>query len=206
MTNDLKTRLYVTAIVVVMVTLYVIPFIVIQQYEDVRNALFQSCLTKIERAFDFCFSESRRNAELPLWNYLLPYIPTGAILWFNWLIKPDLRLNEESYPKRTMTSLLWIGLIVAAIGMWVPISVVLGREAADLYKIENITFWRGPWVGAAWVIPAMLFHHLVAPASFAGSMRKGKIALWLLVSTPLIAFALYFIRELIRDGGHLMPR
>ncbi len=203
MNDDVKMRLYVTAIVIVMVTLYVGPLLVHSQFEEVKNALLQSCLKESPGlGVSFCWDRASSNAGFPLWKYLLPYIPAGVILWLNWLIKPSLRLTEESYPKRTMSVLLWFGLLVAAaVGIWIPISEVISQEAADLYKIESRTFWRGPWVAAAWLIAPILFHHLIAPVSLAGRMRKGKLALWLLTATPIVAYVLYLIREAIRNAG-----
>lgn len=196
MTNEVKLRLYVSAIVVVMATLYVGPLIVISHFNDVEQALLQNCYKEFPTLGNsFCWDESRRNAGLPFWEYLLPFFPAAGALWLKWLVKPDLRLSEEIYPKRTINALMWFGLLAAAVAVWITFSGVVRQNVADLYKIESQTFWRAPWMAAAWLAAPMLFHHLLAPISFAASMRKCKIGLWLLAATPVASYALYVVRR-----------
>jgi len=196
MTDEVKLRLYVTAIVIVMATLYVGPFAVTSHFNEVEQALLQDCLKELELAsFNFCWDKSGSEAELPFWEYLLPYVPAGLALWFNWLVKPGMRLSDTAYPKRTINVLMWFGLLVGAWAVWLPFSEVVSRNVADLYKIQSLIFWRAPWIAAAWLMSPMLFHHLLAPIPFAASMRKGKIGLWLLAATPAASFALYVIRH-----------
>jgi len=199
MSDEVKIRLYVTAIVIVMAILYVAPLIVNSHFVSVRSELVTSCYTKSSGiGWDFCWDQANRKAELPFWEYLLPYIPAGAILWLNWLIKPNLRLSDASYPRRTLNVFLWIGLLVAAVSIWVPIQTVLTQSDADLHKIALRDFVTLPWTAAAWLIAPLLFHHLIAPVAVAEGMRKGKITLWLLAATPIAAFLLMLLREGIR--------
>lgn len=202
MTDEVKIRLYVTAIVIVMAILYIGPPNWASQLESVRSELHTNCTKKWpDLGFNYCWDEAKQKAALPLWMYLLPYLPAGAILWFNWLIKPSLRLSVESYPKRTMNVLLWFGLLVAALGIWTPIWIVVSTSAAELDKVLARDIFTTPWVAAAWVSAPLLFHHLVAPVSLAASMKKGKIALLLLVAAPIVAGALLIVREVIRNTG-----
>lgn len=199
MTNEVKQRLYVTAIVVAMASLYIAPLIVSSHFNEVKKALFEHCTKEFPAiGFEFCWVEARSKAELPFWEYLVPFFPAALALWLNWLLKPDLRLSEDAYPKRTIKFLLWLGLLVAALAVWLPLSQVATWNAADLYKIESQTFWRAPWIAAAWLAAPMLFHYLLAPVSLAASMRKGKIGLWLLAATPVASFALYALRESLK--------
>lgn len=200
MTKEVKLRLYVTAIVVVMATLYITPILVASSIEDVRKALLQSCMKEFPSiGFDYCWDQSRRNAALPFWTYLLPYFPAGLALWLNWLIKPDLRLSEEAFPKRTINVLMWFGLLAAVVAIWIPFSEIASRVAADLYKIQSQIFWVSSWLAAAWLMAPILFTRLVGPVSLAPSMRKGEIGLWLLAGTPVVAFVLYAIRSSIGE-------
>ena len=165
MNHDLKLRLYLTVIVIAMGFLYIAPLYIAS------------------------------NTVSPFLVYLLPFIPAISLLWFNWFLKPDFVLTEESYPRRTIIGLLWLGLLVAVIGVWLPLYGVASSESADLQNILSTTFWRGPWLASAWLIPPLLFHHLVGPASLSARMRIGKVVLCILAATPIASLALYAVRE-----------
>lgn len=200
MADEVKLRLYVTVIVIAMAILYVAPPVVNSHFLSVRQELVNSCFRESPGlGFEFCWQQARQKAALPFWEYLLPFLPAAALLWFNWLLKPTLRLSDNSYPRRTMIALLWLGLLFAALGIWHPIWYVASREVADLYKIGAQELLSLTWTTAAWLIAPLLFHHLVAPVSLAASMRKGKIALLLLVAAPVVACILYIVRAAIKD-------
>lgn len=194
MADDVKLRLYVTAIVIVMAILYVSPPIWVEYLGSARSELYTNCTKEFSHlGFSYCW-EARQKADLPLWMYLLPFLPVGAVLWLNWLIKPNLKLSDESYPKRTMKVLLWFGLLVAAFGIGFPIWSVVSSSIDELNKVSALNILKPPWVAAQWLIAPLLFHYLVAPVSLAASMKKGKIALLLLAATPIVAGVLYIVR------------
>ena len=202
MRDDVKLRLYVTAIVIVMAILYVGPLIVNSHFASVLQELLSSCSKEWPGlGFDFCWQDANQKAALPLWEYLLPYLPAVALLWLNWLIKPTLRLSDESYPRRTMNVLLWLGLLVAALGIWFSIMSVVELRDAELHKLSAREILTLPWTAAGWLIAPLLFHHLVAPVSLAASIRKGEIALLLLAAAPIVAGVLFLVREVIRNMG-----
>lgn len=199
MTNDVKLRLFVSVIVVVMATLYVGPLVVTSHFGTVEQTLLQDCRKVFTgSSFEFCWDQSRRDASLPFWEYLLPYFPAGITIWVNWLVKPDFRLSEQTYPKRTINVLMWFGLFVAAMTISLSFFEVVSKDIADLYKIRSRSFWVPSFVSAAWLMSPMLFHHLVAPISRATDIRKCNIGLWLVAATPVASFALYLIREAIK--------
>lgn len=202
MNRDLRLRLYLTAIVLAMGFLYVAPFFVISHFEGIRSELFQSCFKEFPTiGFDFCWKKSHEDTELPFLAYLVPFLPAAALLWFNWFLKPDLTQTEESFPRRTIIGLLWLGLLVAAFAVWLPFYEVTSKNSTELHKIPSFMFWRSPWFATAWLIPPLLFQHLVGPESLAARMRKGYIAIWILAATPIAAFAIYVAREAIGNSG-----
>jgi len=201
MTNEVKLRLYITAIVIVMAILYVSPSVINSNAASLRSEFSSSCFKATpEMGFDYCWQEATQKAALSTWDYLLPYLFAVIILWFSWLFKLELRLSDNSYPKRTMNALLWLGLLVAAIGIWIPISEVASTDVAKLHKISPRQLFAPSWFAATWLIAPLLFHRLVAPTSLATSMKKGKIALILLLATPIIALALLIVRLIIEFG------
>jgi hypothetical protein len=201
MDSNVKLRLYISVIAVVMAILYVGPGMVNIHLKSFQEEVVSNCIKEVpSRPFDFCW-DKRNQVSLPLWEYSLPYLPAIALLWLNWLLKPSLKMSDESFPRRAIKILLWLGLLAAALGIWHPIWYVMSREASELYKVEALTVLLVSWSVAGLLIAPLLFHHLVAPASLAGSMRKGKIALLLLASSPIVAGIIFVLRMVLRDMG-----
>lgn len=202
MTDEVKLRLYVTAIVIVMAIIYIGPLLVNSQSVSLRSELMSSCyMATPGLGIDYCWQEADKKVGVPVWGYLLSYLPAVVLLWFNWLLKPTLRLSDDSYPWRTMNVFLWLGLLVAALGIWFPIWEVISKSVVDLHEIKNRELFSLPWTAAGWLIAPLLFNHLLAPAASTVSMRKFKIALLLLVAAPIVAGTLLILREVIRNTG-----
>ena len=200
MNNDLKLRVYISAVVIAMICLYALPLIVGSEFNAVRGELLKICIEKYTHlGFDFCWPKSQQEVELPFWKYLLPYLFAFTLLWFNWLLKLDIRLTVASYPRLAMNILLWIGMLAAVAGICFPIALVLESETANLYKISLHSLWSPPWFAFAWLSAPLLFQQLLGPVAIAPSMKKGKILLLLLAATPVIAFAVAGVRSGMRD-------
>ena len=97
MTDNVKMRLYVTVIVIAMAILYVGPPNIINHSNSVRQEFINSCTTDFGFGFDYCMGQADQEeaAAIPLWEYLLPYLPATALLWLNWLLKPKQRLSDN---------------------------------------------------------------------------------------------------------------
>ena len=200
MRDDLKLRVYLSAVVMAMVCLYVFPFWVGSEFKAAQDEFLKSCIEKYTNlGFDFCWPKSQQDAELPFWNYLSPYLFAFTLLWFNWLLKSDFRFTVASYPRLTMNILLCLGMFVAGGGIYFPIAFVLEPETANLYKISLHSLWFPPWFAFAWLSAPLLFQQLLGPVAMAPSMKKGKILLLLLAATPVIAFAVAGVRSGMRD-------
>ena len=200
MRDDLKLRVYLSAVVMAMVCLYVFPFWVGSEFKAAQDEFLKSCIEKYTNlGFDFCWPKSQQDAELPFWNYLSPYLFAFTLLWFNWLLKSDFRFTVASYPRLAMNILLWLGMLVAGGGIYFPIAFVLEPETANLYKISLHSLWSPPWFAFAWLSAPLLFQQLLGPVAMAPSMKKGKILLLLLAATPVIAFAVAGVRSGMRD-------
>ena len=200
MRDDVKLRLYVTAIVIVMAILCVGPQIVNSHFASVRQELLSSCF--MERpglGFDFCWQDAEQKAALPLWEYLLPYLPAAALLWVNWLLKPSLKFSAESYPTRTIRGLVWLGLFAAAVGIYVSIENAVTGELSKAISFLRTLYPL--WLISGWLIAPLMFHHLLAPVASVPKMKNAKIGLILLAITPIVAVVVVFIREGLRALG-----
>src|SRR5438128_3272213 len=100
MRDDVKLRLYVTAVIIVMLILYTGPLTVLSHEDSIRDEVYKQCSNKEPSpSFDYCW-ELRNQAVFPIWEYSLPYLPAVVLLWINWLLKPSLKQSLESYPTR----------------------------------------------------------------------------------------------------------
>lgn len=195
MTRDLRQRLFISAVVAIMGVLYVGPLVVGHQLTEVRNQIYLECSKDLVLTLELCSRNSERKASLPFTTYLFPFAPAIVVLWLNWLLKADFRLSEERYPRRTLNGLIWLGLIFAAIAIWVPFSNVISSSPAEVYKIADRTYWGGPYIAAGWLIAPLIFHHLFAPPNLNGQATKGRIALCIVALTPIAAFLLAAFRQ-----------
>lgn len=195
MTRELKQRLFISAVVAVMGVLYVGPLVVGVKLTEVQKLLYLECVKDLVAAHAYCWNDSERKASLPFATYLLPFVPAIVALWLNWLLKPDFRLSEEKYPRRTLNSLIWLGLICAALAIWVPFSNVISSSPTEVYKIANRAYWGGPYVAAGWLIAPLIFYHLFAPPNLIGQASKGRVALCIVALTPIVAFLLAAFRQ-----------
>jgi hypothetical protein len=195
MTRELKQRLSISAVALAMGVLYVGPLVVITKLIEVQNQLYLECSRDLVMTVEYCWRDSERKASLPFGTYLLPFVPAIVALWLNWLLKPDFRLSEEKYPRRTLNSLIWLGLICAALAIWVPFSNVFSSNPAEIHKIADRAYWSGPYVAAGWLLAPVIFCHLFAPPNLIGQVRRGRIALCIMALTPIVAFLLAAVRQ-----------
>ncbi len=173
------------------------PFLVESHLTSVRDMVLSKCQADYPNiSFELCWSD-RRQASLPFWWYLISYVPASALLWMNWTFKPNFQLTEQSYPKRTISVLMWLGIIVAACGAIFPIWNVASADISKINEIDTTAYWVLLRVFAAWLIAPLLFYHLVGPVSLASSMKKGKVALLFLAVAPIVALVLYILRVTI---------
>jgi hypothetical protein len=195
MTRDLQQRILISAVVLVMGALYVGPLFVGNKLTEVQNQLYLECRKDLVMAHEYCWHDSERKASLSFPTYLLPFLPAIVVLWMNWLLKTDFRLSEEKYPRRTLNGLIWLGLICAAIAIWVPFSNVISSSPTEVYKIADRAYWGGPYIATGWLVAPLIFHHLFAPTNLIGQASKGRIALYILALTPIVAFLLAAFRQ-----------
>jgi hypothetical protein len=195
MTHELKQRLLITAVVVVMGILYFGPFFVPIKLSEVQNQLHIECAKDLVMTLEYCSRSSKQKASLPITTYFLPFAPAIVVLWLNWLLKADFRLSQENYPRRTLNGLIWLGIICASIAIWVPFSNVISSSPTEVYKIAERAYWGGPYIAAGWLIAPLIFHHLFVPFNLIGQASKGRIALYIVALTPIAAYLLAAFRQ-----------
>lgn len=189
--DDVKQRLFVTVVVLTVMITYAGPVLVQSHEDSIRREVFDTCSKEDPtNTFEYCWS-LRNRARFPFWEYLLVYVPASALLWIDWLLKPNLKQSAEAFPSRTMKVLLWMGVLaVVAYG-----SLILWHSLfQDPSDFSPEFVLKIPWVISTWLIAPLLFYHLLAPAHFVWERKKGKFALLFLCLAPVIAISIYLIR------------
>ena len=192
MGNDIRVRLYVSLVVVAIAFLYIGPFLVLAHSETLRSEFYQNCRDSLSSP-ELCSRQAREKASLSFWKYLWPYIPSALLIWVNWLAKPDLRLSVQSFPRKTINSLVWLGLAAAVFGtvlqIWLGVTQKLSDFDGDVFIL--------PWLSGAVLAAPIVFNYLVGPIPSMVNMRKANIALLVLVVVPVLRFVIFLARSML---------
>jgi len=201
MTNEVKLRIYVTTIVLALAFLYVGFINTINELSIVNEEIYDNCMNEYEsnglEYWGIC-NDRRLEGMLPIWVYLAPYLPAGLLWWLSWLLKPNMRLPIDAYPKRTVIVLVWLGLIVAAYAILITYNIamnVIDKPVAAMHNTFNPTIYL-----SGWLIAPLLFQHLLAPAEAKRYIRTLKIGLVMMLIVPA---ALVVTLPLLKIGGFI---
>jgi len=190
--SAIKLFLYLTAIVIVMALLYVGFVYAIVDQTTLRQETFDNCMKVFGinsfSYFDLCLKQ-RAGITIPIWLYIAPYLPAGLLWWLSRSLNINLHLSVETYPKRTVIVLVWLGLIAAAnaiiITLWIAMNLV--DEPPHIAFMPTIIL-------SGWLIAPLLFQHLLAPAEAVRHMSALKIGLVTMFVTPVITVVFSFLK------------
>ena len=190
--SAIKLFLYLTAIVIVMALLYVGFVYAIVDQTTLRQETFDNCMKVFGinsfSYFDLCLKQ-RAGITIPIWLYIAPYLPAGLLWWLSRSLNINLHLSVETYPKRTVIVLVWLGLIAAAyaiiITLWIAMNLV--DEPPRIAFMPTIIL-------SGWLIAPLLFQHLLAPAEAVRHMSALKIGLVTMFVTPVITVVFSFLK------------
>lgn len=194
MSKDVRVRLYVSLVVVTIAVMYIGPLLVLTHGETVRSEFLQNCTKESPAYWDLCWQQSKEKASLSFWKYLLPYLPVALLIWANWLAKPDLRLSAQSFPRKTVNSLVWLGLVAAVFGAFLPLWWGATQKLSDF---EGRGVFILPWLSGTALAAPMVFNYLVGPVPSMINMRKAKIALLVLVAVPVVGLMIFLSRSML---------
>ena len=190
--STIKLFLYLTATVIVMALLYVGFVYAIVDQTTLRQETFDNCMKVFGinsfSYFDLCLKQ-RAGITIPIWLYIAPYLPAGLFWWLSRSLNINLHLSVETYPKRTVIVLVWLGLIAAAyaiiITLWIAMNLV--DEPPRIAFMPTIIL-------SGWLIAPLLFQHLLAPAEAVRRMSALKIGLVTMFVTPVITVVFSFLK------------
>ena len=193
--SAIKLFLYLTATVIVMALLYVGFVYAIVDQTTLRQETFDNCMKVFGinsfSYFDLCLKQ-RAGITIPIWLYIAPYLPAVLLWWLSRSLNINLHLSIETYPKRTVIVLVWLGLIAAAyaiiITLWIAMNLV--DEPPRIAFMPTIIL-------SGWLIAPLLFQHLLAPAEEIRHMTALKIGLVLMFVTPIMTVSYSFINTTI---------
>ena len=186
-----KLLLYLIATVIVMAFLYVgVVYAIVNQI--LQQETFDNCMKIFGMNsfsyFDLCLKQ-RAGITIPIWLYLVLYLPAGLLWWLSRSLNINLHLSIETYPKRTVIVLVWLGLIAAAyaiiITLWIAMNLVDEPPRIDFMPTIILS---------GWLIAPLLFQHLLAPAEAVRRMSALKIGLVTMFVTPVITVVFSFLK------------
>jgi hypothetical protein len=190
-----KLFLYLMATVIVVAFLYVSFIYAIVDQAILRQEVFDNCMNVFGKNrppfFDTC-SNQRVEIKLPIWLYLIPYLPAGLLWGLSRLLNINLHLSINTYPKRIVAGLVWLGLIAAmyAIILTLWIAIYLNDK-------PPLMIFFPPIILSGWVIAPILFQNLLAPVEEIRHMTALKIGLILMFVTPIMTVSFSFINTTI---------
>jgi hypothetical protein len=199
-----------------MALLYVGPFLVLTYVASVRSEFIQNCFNRMSSylaPYDYCreawevtkegepfaYATGESPVKVSFWRYFfLPYLLAGLLVWVHWVAQPDLRLSVQSFPKRTINSLVWLGFAAALVGIVLPL-YWLGtttQNATDFDRTlrNQFTLW---WYSGAVLAAPLVFNYLVGPVPSVVNIRKPKIALVALAVVPVVGLAVFVFRFIL---------
>jgi len=186
-----KLFLYLAATVIVMAFLYMGFVYAIVDQTTLRQETFDNCMKVFGinsfSYFDLCLKQ-RAGITIPIWVYLAPYIPAGLLWWLSRSLKINLHLSIDTYPKRTVIVLVWLGLIAAAyaviLTLWIAINLV--EKPPRIIFMPTIIL-------SGWLIAPLLFQHLLAPAEAVRHISALKIGLVMMFVTLVVTVVFSFL-------------
>jgi hypothetical protein len=196
MVAEIKRRLFITAVVVAMLALYIGPFIVLSRWSDILNTILLDC----KEDFSFCWRKANKDASLPFLVYLSPFLPAIGVIWIFWLFSLEIRIGEERVPRKTIMTLIFLGMIVAIAAIIFTLNEIISQPVDKLYEISTRTFWIGPYVAFGWLAAPILFQRMLAPLMITATTRAGVFLMCALALTPAMAFAVQVFREATTDS------
>lgn len=197
MRTDVKQRLLVTATVMAMIFLYSAALFITAEIESQRSSALTKCLDAKYSSllFDLCWHNTRRDVSPSIVKYLTPFLPALVLVWLNWLLKIDYRLEGESFPNKTMKWLRGVGYLVGFLACFLSFYVVLEKPTERLYLLQVSDFFTGPWIAAGWIGAPLLFRHLHGSDDQAQVFQNTRRLLYLVLASPFLALLLSFVRQ-----------
>jgi len=190
MREELKVRLYVTAVVLVMAMLYVGVVFSHAAISKSADATFASCLKGSTDSMMITKCERDHLAHDPqLGSLAVPYLPAALLFWVSWLFGLRYRLTQEHYPARTIAALRWVAYLAVAFSALVTFDIATSGN-----KPGNVLHVFGPtMLFAGWVIAPMLFQMLLAPKDLSSPPLALRIALGAMISMPFVGIIVFII-------------
>ena len=188
MSDEVKTRLYVTTVVMVMAVLYVGPEYSLDTYGRAQHSIFDVCLKSATE--HFMIAKCQRDflaVDPPLGGMIISYLPAGLLFWISWLLGMSYRLTREHYPAKTMIVLRWIAYlaILFSAGLTLEIATAHGEHPNLLNILQPVMIFSG------WVIAPMLFQKLLAPRDLSSPPLALRLALGAMFGMPVIGAILF---------------
>ncbi len=196
MNQEVKNRIFISLVVIAMLCLYLGGFNIQLGLNELRSSALSRCIDGKYELFDLCLYKTNGEYSPSLSQLITPFVPTVLLLWAQWLMKIDVTIDVDSYPKRTFKCLRFVAYAIAMIGIALPIQKKKKKSADRIYQVHIGNLFIGPWLAAAWVTAPLAFQKLVGPRALDVDFSMLRKVLYAVLLSPVIAVLLQFGREL----------
>lgn len=187
-----KQRLYTSAVTLVSALVFIGSILVGAYYSGVYEKLYDECFSAT-KSLDYCSGAIKKENVTPVWTLLLPYVPAGLLLWFRWLVGGVQPLETQSYPRKTISFLLWLGMVSA-----VAASVFSLWHFATMDLNAGGSHFHLPWSVAAFLAGPLLFDYALAPIGTVTPTLMARKVFYVLVATPAVTIVIEIARSMVR--------
>ena len=117
MNHEIKKRIFISLVVVAVLSLYLSGFNIQLGLNELRSSALSRCIEGRYELFDFCLNKTNGEYSLTLLQFVTPFIPAALLLWIQWLLKIDATIEVEAYPKRILKTMRIVAYAIAMIGV-----------------------------------------------------------------------------------------
>ncbi len=192
-----KQRLYISIVGLAAIGLLATGISVLNSLAEVRSAAMTECLKDGIYLFDFCYRKTNQEISPTLFNYLSPFLPSAILIWTSWLFKLNFQTSvDTSIAKRLRKTVFWVGCIIAALGCFLPLYIVLEKSQDDLSSVLIYQLFITPWIAVAWLCVPLMIQKLLDPEKkMIEFLLLRKITL-VVIFSPIIATITLIARQI----------
>lgn len=199
MNQEVKHRIFISLVVMAMLWLYFVGFNIQIGLNELRSSALSRCIDGKYELFDFCLHKTNGEYTPSALQLMTPFIPAALLLWVQWLLKVDVAIDVDSYPKRTMKCLRVVAYAIAIFGVALPLLMVIEKSADRIYQVHTGNLLIGPWLATGWVSAPLVFQKLVGPRDLDDDFSRLRKVLYAVLISPVVAVLIQIGRELLNQ-------
>jgi hypothetical protein len=198
MSIQIKQRLYISFVVLAMISLLVIGINILTNLNEARSIAISECMEKNIYPFEFCFTKSNQDISPSFFNYISPFLPAAILIWISWLLKLNFQIELDlTQYKKIRKFVFGLGCLICALGTFLPFYIVIEKDMGRLTSISIYQLFIIPWIATAWLCAPLLFQKLLDPEKVLIEFIKLRKFVVIVIGAPLLSLVLLILRQLL---------